>query len=237
MKRLIVIASVLTLGLLCFDTAKPVVLPAPNEQPFGAPAPIQNEPISQPRSIAAYERENSGLIVIPEDLDELRDWAREHFDLALAWLPDATAGETRDIVVEMVCARIAVYDPREAVSLAARYPCESCNLAENLVHQWAERHGDEARAYVTSQTPSPERDRFLSRIALVAAKIDPAEAATLVVKWIRPGDIQAEAAISVAHQWALLNADAALAWAASFPEESLRARAMNEVAAASRLAP
>src|SRR6185503_15598474 len=103
------------------------------------------------------------------------------------------------------------------------------NLLENMVQQWADQNESAARAYAINKPPGEERDRLLSRVALTRSKESPVDAAKLVVEWISPGEVQNEAAISVLHQWALLDPDAALAWAQLFPEESLRNRALKEV--------
>lgn len=80
-----------------------------------------------------------------------------------------------------------------------------------------------------NKPPGEERDRLLSRVALTRSKENPADAARLVAEWISPGEVQNEAAISVLHQWALQEPDAALAWAQLFSEENLRSRALKEV--------
>jgi hypothetical protein len=169
---------------------------------------------------------------LPEGPDELRDWARQHTQEALAWLQTAPAGETRDVVVEMVCAQVAEFDPAQAVSLAERYSGGCTNLLENLVHQWADQNEPAASDYAMTKPAGEERDRLLSRVAFARSKEDPADAAKLVAEWISPGEIQNEAAISVLHQWALRDPDAAAAWAKLFPASVLRERALNELAMA-----
>ena len=48
----------------------------------------------------------------PGDPDEAREWARQNPHEALAWMLNASAGEKRDTVAEMACARVAESDPR-----------------------------------------------------------------------------------------------------------------------------
>jgi hypothetical protein len=165
----------------------------------------------------------------PEDPDEAREWARKNPQDALAWMLNAPAGEKRDTVAEVTCAQVAESDPARAVSLAEGYSGGCSNLLENLVHQWAEQNEPAARAYAMIKPPGEERDRLLSRVAFARSKENPIEAANLVTEWISPGEVQNEAAISVLHQWALRDPNAALAWAQSFPEETLRDRALKEV--------
>ena len=145
------------------------------------------------------------------------------------WLRSAVAGEARDTVVEIVCARVAESHPAEAVALAERYSGGCSHLLENLVYQWSDQNEPAAMAYALSKPPGEERDRLFSRVALTRSKEDPADAAKLVAEWISPGAVQNEAAMSVLHQWGLRDPTAALAWAQLFPEESFRDRALNEV--------
>lgn len=184
---------------------------------------IKSGPQSLPEPVT------SPALELPEDPEKLREWARQSPKEALTWLPSAPAGETRDIVAEIVCARLAESDPSRAVSLAETYSGGCSNLLENLVHQWAERDEPVARAYAIQKPPGEERDRLLSRVALARSKENPLDAAKLVAEWISPGEVQNEAAISVLHQWALRDPKAALAWAQLFPEESLRDRASTEM--------
>src|SRR3954468_2833414 len=101
------------------------------------------------------------LVGSPQDPDGLREWARQNPAEAFAWLQSAAAGETRDIVVEIVCARVAESSPSEAVLLAERYSGGCSNLLENLVHQWADQNEPAALAYAMRKPPGEERDRLL----------------------------------------------------------------------------
>jgi hypothetical protein len=132
-------------------------------------------------------------------------------------------------VVEMACAHVAESDPARAVALAAGYSGGCSNLLENLVHQWVEQNEPAATSYAISRPPGIERDRLLSRVALTRSKENPIEAAKLVAEWISPGEVQNAAAISVLHQWALRDPNAASDWAQMFPDDALRARALTEV--------
>jgi hypothetical protein len=207
------------------------------EEPAPVPATIAQSKPSLRRQLPktfrgsepAPEPVTSPPIEIPQDPDELREWARQNPHEALNWLQSADAGQARDTVAEIVCARVADSNPAEAVSLAERYSGGCSNLLENLVHQWSDQNEPAATAYAISKPPGEERDRLLSRVAFTRSKESPIEAAKLVAEWISPGELQNEAAISVLHQWALRDPNAALAWAQTFPNDGLRARAVTEV--------
>lgn len=79
------------------------------------------------------------------------------------------------------------------------------------------------------QTQTFQKNHLFGRIAFVQSQTNPEEAAQLVVDQMSPGPTQIEAAISVMHQWALRDANAAMAWAEAFPPGDLLDRAINEV--------
>jgi hypothetical protein len=141
----------------------------------------------------------------------------------------APAGAQRETVAEIVCPHVAQFDPPQAVSLAETFASVSSPLHENMVQQWAEQDAAAAYAYATNKPAGDPRDRLLNRVAFVIAKENPARAAKLVAEEILPGGLQDEAAISVIHQWALRDAQAAAAWAQLFPNGALRDRAIKEV--------
>jgi hypothetical protein len=240
LKKIIFVAclfSLVLIGLRISNRAHPLPEPATLEEPvrtaptttteFGVETDLPWR-LSAPPSKA--ELMTGALIELPEDPDELRERVRQNPADALTWLRSAAAGEARDTVVEIVCARVAESNPAEAVSLADRYSGGRSNLLENLVQQWADQNELAARAYAINKPPGEERDRMLGRVAFTGSKENPAEAARLVVEWISPGQVQNEAAISVLHQWALRDPNAAQAWALLFPDEGLRDRALAEVA-------
>lgn len=179
------------------------------------------EPVQEPDSLATPD--------IPENLDDARAWARTNSAAALAWALTAPDGGQRDAVAEIVCLQVAEMDPARAVRLAEQFGASCSNVLENLVQQWAERDGAAALSYALDKPAGEEQERLLGRIAFARAQSDPAQAANFVAEKISPGEIQAEAAISVLHQWALRDAPAAAAWAQSFPEGALRVRAIQEV--------
>jgi len=166
---------------------------------------------------------------VPENSDDARAWARTNSSAALAWALSAPEAERRDAVAEIVCLQVAETDPARAVALAEQFGASCSNVLENLVQQWAGHDDAAASDYALNKPLAEQRDRLLQRIAFTRAQNDPAQAANLVAEKISPGEIQTEAAISVLHQWALRDTRAAAAWAQSFPEGTLRARAIQEV--------
>jgi hypothetical protein len=163
-----------------------------------------------------------------EDMDEIREWARQNPEDALKWALSAPAGPKHDAVSEIVCAQLAYADPAQAVALAERFGAGCSNILINIVQRWAAQDLSAACAFAASKPAGEQRDRLIGRIAFTLSQKDCVAAAQLVAEGISPGKIQDEAAISVLHQWSLRNASAAAAWVQLFPD-NLRYRALNEV--------
>jgi hypothetical protein len=164
-----------------------------------------------------------------EDLDEIREWARQNPAEALTWALKATPGEKQNAVAEIACAIVAESDPAKAVALAEGFALGYGGIQENLVQQWAAQDAAAAFAHATSKPAGDTRDRLVSRVAFVLSKENPIEAAKIVAEQIAPGEIQHEAALSVLHQWALHDGNAAAEWAQLFSDETLRDRAISEI--------
>jgi hypothetical protein len=164
-----------------------------------------------------------------EDADEIREWARQNPDAALAWALNAPAGTKLDTVAEIVCAQQAQSDPARAFALAERFSSAGSVLQENMMQQWAAKDEPASYAYANTKPAGEPRDHLFSRIAFILSRENPGDAAKIVTEQIPAGAIQDEAAISVLHQWALRDTAAAGAWAKMFPEGALRDRAIKEV--------
>lgn len=133
--------------------------------------------------------------------------------------------------LEHRCLQLAEHDPRAAVILAINNFNTDPQpvLLENLVGQWATRDLQASYEWVQEQQPGEFRDGLLERIAFVGSQSDPVSAAQIVIEEMTPGPQQNEAAISVLHQWAQIDLNAAAAWAAKFGGGDFRKRAMAEV--------
>jgi len=205
--------------------------PMPIARAPGDPAPnrIPDE-TSHIKSTGAKQRVAASEFPETGNWDEIRDWVRSHPTEALAWAASAPPGQLRDSVAELICSLLAASDPAQAAAVAEGLGGNgTTNVLENVALQWAERDEPAAYAWAAGKPPGEERDRLLSRIAFEQSKSNPEAAANLVAEQISPGDIQDEAAISVACQWAAQDVNAAMAWAQLFPDGRLRARVILEV--------
>lgn len=132
-------------------------------------------------------------------------------------------------------AALAETDPRAALLAADTTDLGGAApyIRGNLLQQWAARDFSAALAHADFQPPGAIREEMFGRLALVLAKSLPREAAAIVADDMAPGEIRAEAAISVLHHWLREDPSAAAGWAAAFPPGPLCDRALAEVVNAS----
>lgn len=130
------------------------------------------------------------------------------------------------------CLRLAETDPLAAIDLAIaqNLSADDPGLLPALMLRWAERDFSGALDWTRAQPRDAWRDDILARLAFLRAQTEPLVAAHLVVTDIPSGPARDEAIISVVHQWALRDTEAAGLWAESLDAEGLRQRAVAEVA-------
>jgi hypothetical protein len=112
----------------------------------------------------------------------------------------------------------------QAVSEADRY------RRGILFRQWAERDFAAALDRADRQPAGPWREEMFGWLAMVLARLNPAEAAMMADRDMKPGPVRNETVISILHLWARTDLVRATAWADSFPQGPFRERALDEVA-------
>ncbi len=214
--------------------------------PVIAPPPIINtaENIAPPEeSFEDQVRKNPYAVAekteaLPPGYDRLTTlnrvataWANLDPATALTWARQLSDPAERVAVTSTALLAWGQSDPRKAISYA-----ESCDLGDQtcstmgiLVQKLADTDLNSALAYVSQQPAGALKDELLSRVVMVEAASDPLAAGQTVSQCMVPGPAQTEAAISIVHQWAMKDPDAAAGWAADFPEGPLKDRALNEI--------
>ena len=149
--------------------------------------------------------------------------------------PPAPAAEpaiSPRIQLERQCLTLAEHDPLAAIELALKHnlTADDPGLLTSLLMQWATRDFDAAYEWTKTQEAGAWRDNTMAHLGYLRAQTDPLAAARLVVADISVGRARDEAIISVVHQWALRDAEAAGLWAGALADEALRQRATAEVA-------
>lgn len=165
-----------------------------------------------------------------------RGWTDQNRLHALDWAQSLPDTSEREAVLVEILSRISQSDPAEAVRLRqqmAQDPIDDAELT-NLAQRWAESDLSAVLGWTDSLPPGAQRDQLIARTAFIQSQSSPAQAAQLVLERIPRSEAQTEALISVVHQWAERDFDAASAWVARIPERLMRERAEEELEAAKR---
>ena len=136
----------------------------------------------------------------------------------------------RDSLLVAACLRWAEFDPADALDLVRQLGLDQVAHAgsEAIIQKWAATNFRAALAWTSRKPAGEQRDHLMARLAFVRAQSRPAEAARLVEVQIPPGPAQAEANISVLHQWALRDFGGALTRVDRLPAD-LQERARAEL--------
>lgn len=214
------------------DTAKQAEAAHPIGEKVSSAHPNNHTRTTDPaRSLAHALAQEKGSERECRIRDLLTGWAARDADAALSWVSALGDSAARRSARSTVCLVVAEKDPRRAVVLALAHGADQdddCGLLESLSMRWCEKECDTALNWAREQPPGEWRDRLLARVSFVLSKSDPVAAAQLVSD-LEPGNVQAEAAMAVLHQWALKDSAAALQWAREFSEPTLRERALTEI--------
>lgn len=145
--------------------------------------------------------------------------------------PSPDEGSDHGLLLARRCLSLAESDPLAAMEMAVANHLQNVDagLFANLMIQWAREDFSGAYEWTKKQKSGAWRDDMLARFAFLRAQADPLAAARLVVADMSAGRARDEAIISVVHQWALQDLEAALLWAQSLANETLRQRAVAEV--------
>ena len=158
-------------------------------------------------------------------------WAATDSPGALNWAATLSNADERDGILTDVCLQVAASDPAKAVKIRSQFVTDDKPNTglEVLTQRWGEKDFSAALDWALSRAVGEQRDLIIARLAFVQSQTSPIEAATLVVEKILSGGAQTEAVMSVLHQWASRDLEAAAKWVEFFPEGELRSRAINEL--------
>jgi hypothetical protein len=156
----------------------------------------------------------------------------------LAAIREAATLENRtlqDEALRRICCEWAGFDPRGAVENAIAWELEEVpGLLEALALQWASADLDSARQWAEMQPASEFRSELVARIGFAMAQDDPASAADYVLRGCSDRLVTDEALISVLHQWALKDLDAARTWTKAFTKGKIRDQALQDFSGVER---
>jgi len=194
--------------------------------------PVQDSDLETKVARASRPMESSSDSEVQTESDflgKIRDWTRRYPEAALAWAQQQPNNQERDEALTEACFQIAQTDPKRAVLLAEHFNLSQDGVLENLAQQWAAKNLSTASSWITTQPADGRRDALATGVAFIWSQTQPAGAAEFVMEQIRPGLAQNGAILMVLHQWAMLDPNAADAWAQQFPESPLRDQALHEL--------
>ena len=115
-------------------------------------------------------------------------WALHDTPAVMAWASQLPDPSERKFALSQACMQMSERAPRSAIQEAIKYQLHEADngLLENLTAQWATEDIPAAFDWVNQLPPGDLRDKLVLHIALVCSKIDPAEAARLVLNQIPP---------------------------------------------------
>lgn len=195
--------------------------------------------------LIARDAAAAGRLVERLDRGHVRDQLREHVAQkwaerdragAIGWVASLESDDERRLAAADVSTQLARSDPGAAIEVASQFGIgRGDGTVEHLAQTWAEADLPKALQWVQEQPAGPERDRMLSRIALVQATRDPAQAGTMVLTEMTPGPAQRDAALQIARAWATTDLEAARRWITELPDGELRTRGQTELTRAMKL--
>lgn len=162
-----------------------------------------------------------------QDSTTAENWAEQMADVT-----------ERNTALTDVCIQVAQANAPQAILIAERHSLDdaAAQVLENVVQQWAHQDFANAAAWVLQRPEGEQREQMISRLAVVEAQTNPAEAARLIAGQMSPGRAQEEAAMSVVNAWIQKDPGSAAAWVQCFPAGPIRDRAERELANASKAA-
>ena len=160
----------------------------------------------------------------------LQTWTTSDATAALAWAGRLTDPNEQQSSLIYATKQMAELDPAAAAVAVGSLTAEGqAAVTGDIALTWAGKDLTGALKWAASQPAGEQRDAIMARVAFVESRTAPEAAANLVIKEIPSGLAQEEAVMSILHQWALQDFQAAKAWADRFPASQLLDRAMAEL--------
>ncbi|MEO7100539.1 MAG: hypothetical protein ABI162_14345 [Luteolibacter sp.] len=157
-------------------------------------------------------------------------WATSDASAAFAWAGQLADPNEQESSMIYATKQMAELDPAAAAAAVGSLAADGqAAVTGDIALTWAGKDLTGALNWAASQPAGEQRDAIMARVAFVESRTAPEAAANLVIKEIPPGLAQEEAVISILHQWALRDFQAAKAWADRFPASQLLDRAMAEL--------
>lgn len=181
----------------------------------------------------------AGALAASWETGEVRDlllqrtarlWAAVDPPGALEWTAQIEEPDDRMLAAMSLCYTLAETDPADAVRVARLLGVPESDAGfGGLVQTWAETDLLGALGWTLQQPADPSRDALLARVAVVQARLQPAQAAQMVMTQMSSGQVREAAMLDVMQQWAAQDVEAARNWVTRLHDADLRERVHDEL--------
>jgi len=156
-------------------------------------------------------------------------WANKDLTAAVEWVDGLPDGATRQAVVLSLGYEAARNNSFGAFGLVAALPpsSERDSLLIHVARQWAATDPSEAVIWADRVPDTALRERLISAVAIASATKDPSAAAFLIATNLTPGQMQDQAAVSIAQRWVQTDAEGAASWISLFPDADVKRAALS----------
>ncbi len=160
-------------------------------------------------------------------------WGATAPSSAADWAEDLSEKTERTQALTHIASEAVRSDPHLALELARSLPEPSMNdIVPRATAEWAATDPVAAAEWAGQISSTPLCTATLAGIATVWSEQDPVAAATMVLREIPAGRLQADAIVSIVQRWARQSPADAADWVNQFPDGELRDTAMECLAQA-----
>lgn len=158
-----------------------------------------------------------------------RLWGSSDAEAAIAWAQSLPVVQESSLARRAVCLSMSQTDPAAAVRRCEGSDAEGDADFQGIFQTWVQTDPSAAGKWLAAQPTTAQLEKLRQRYVHVLAKTDPVEALRMAQEsFTFPAD-RDEAVLTVLHQWALHDPNAAWDWAAGHAPEHLEARALAEI--------
>jgi hypothetical protein len=158
-----------------------------------------------------------------------RFWGERDSQGALAWAEALPDSQESGLATRAVCLAISHTDPAAAVRSCAEIAAEGDADFQGIFQAWAHADASSAGEWLAAQPANARLEKLRQRYVHVIAMTDPLDALRLAQEGISIPADRDEAVLSILHQWALRQPQAARDWATNRAPAHLEARALAEL--------
>lgn len=160
-------------------------------------------------------------------------WGASDPSSTAAWAEGLAKKTERSLALTHIASEAVRRDPHLALELACSLPEPAMNdIVPRATAEWAASDPVAAAEWASQVSRASLRAETLAGIATVWSDHDPVAAATMILRELPAGRLQADTIISIVQRWAQQSPADAADWVNQFPDGDLRDTAMECLAQA-----